>query len=72
MGDSMIGDGIFRIKEENNKIIITLCAWTRRKEREIIQLLNSRRNTEIHVHNEGYVYGEIRGEEIEIAPFTEI
>ncbi|MCX8170495.1 MAG: hypothetical protein N3E47_00790 [Candidatus Bathyarchaeota archaeon] len=72
MDEHLIGDGIFMIKEENNRIIITLCAWTRRKEREMIRLLNSRRNTEIHVHNKGYIYEEIRGEEIEISPFAEL
>lgn len=72
MDEHLIGDGIFMIKEENNRIIITLCAWTRRKEREMIRLLNSRRNTEIHVHNKRYIYEEIHGEEIEITPFAEL
>lgn len=53
---NLAGDGIFIIKEENSKVVITLCAWTTEKETEIIQLLDKRKDTEIRIHNMGYIY----------------
>jgi len=67
VNEYLAGDGIFIIKEANNKIIVILCAWTREKELEIIRLFNKRKDTEIHIHNKGYIYEEERPE---IASFS--
>lgn len=64
MSKYLIGDGIFIIKEEDDRIIITLCAWMKQKEQEIIRLLDGGKNTEIRIHNIGYTYGETCKEEI--------
>jgi hypothetical protein len=53
-----MGDGIFIINEEKGKVVIILCAWNRKKEREITRLLNNRGETEIRIHDKGYIYRE--------------
>ncbi|MBC7130354.1 hypothetical protein H5T51_03920 [Candidatus Bathyarchaeota archaeon] len=58
METPVIGDGIFTVKVEDGKVIITLCAWNRRKERKIIKLLDSSIETELRIHDVGYVYSE--------------
>ncbi len=63
MSEHLIGDGIFMVKEEDDRIIITLCAWMKQKEWEIIRLLDSRKSTEIHIYSRGYIYGETCKEE---------
>jgi hypothetical protein len=67
VSEYLAGDGIFIIREENDKIIVILCAWTRKKELEIIRLFNERKDTEIRIHNRGYIYEEGRPE---IASFS--
>ncbi len=62
MNKHLIGDGFFMIKEEEDRTIITLCAWTKEIELEIIRLLDNRKDTEIHIYNNGYIYGEERHE----------
>ncbi|MGB9853750.1 MAG: hypothetical protein ACPLRY_02960 [Candidatus Bathyarchaeales archaeon] len=57
MNYHLMGDGIFIINEEKGKIVIMLCAWDRKKERELIRLLNNRGETEIRIHDKGYIYG---------------
>lgn len=64
MSKYLAGDGIFTMKEESDKIIITLCAWTRDTELEIIRLFDERRDIEIRIHDIGYIY---EGEKPEIA-----
>jgi hypothetical protein len=62
MNKHLIGDGFFMVKEEEGRTIITLCAWTKQIELEIIRLLDNRKDTEIHINNNGYIYGEERPE----------
>lgn len=54
----LIGDGFFMVREEEGRTIITLCAWTKEIELEIIRLLDNRKDTEIHINNNGYIYRE--------------
>ena len=46
------------VREEEGRTIITLCAWTKEIELEIIRLLDNRKDTEIHINNNGYIYRE--------------
>jgi hypothetical protein len=62
MNKHLIGDGFFMVREEEGRTIITLCAWTKEIELEIIRLLDNRKDMEIHIHNNGYIYGEERPE----------
>jgi len=58
MNKHLIGDGFFMVREEEGRTIITLCAWTKEIELEIIRLLDNRKDTEIHINNNGYIYRE--------------
>ncbi|MEM1569863.1 MAG: hypothetical protein QXM89_02245 [Candidatus Bathyarchaeia archaeon] len=67
VGDYLIGDGIFTVSKEGNRVIIKLYAWSKRRGKEIIRLLDSRSDTEIHIHDRGYIYGENSEDKAEIA-----
>lgn len=56
MGDYLIGDGIFTVSKEGNRVIIELYAWSKRRGKEIIHLLDSRSDTEIRIYDRGYIY----------------
>ena len=62
MSEYLIGDGIFTVKKERGRIIITLYAWTKKRGKEVIRLLDTRGDTEIRIHDWGYIY-EGGGEE---------
>ncbi|MBS7634885.1 hypothetical protein KEJ34_05250 [Candidatus Bathyarchaeota archaeon] len=68
MSEHLIGDGIFMIKEEDERIIIILCAWIKQKEWEIIRLLDDKKDTEIRIYNRGYIYGGTCKEEAGMMP----